>query len=232
AGERTESVPIGRPLANTQIYLLNGDMRPVPVGVAGEVYIGGIGLARGYHERPELSAEKFIPDPFSEAPGARLYRTGDQAWYRADGALDFIGRKDHQVKIRGYRIELGEIEAGLRQHPAVREAVVLAREYSPGDNRLVAYYTAASDEPTAPVLSAETLRKHLSELLPDYMVPAAYVALDVLPLGPSGKLDRHALPVPDGEAYAAGGYEAPVGGIEQILAGIWADVLKLEQVGR
>ena len=169
-----------------------------------------------------------MADPFAEAPDARMYKTGDLGRYLPDGTIEFLGRNDFQVKIRGFRIELGEIEARLAQHPAVREAVVLAREDG-GDKRLVAYYTVAPDAEAA---GAEALRRHLSASLPDYMVPAAYVRLDALPLTANGKLDRKALPAPDGAAYAARGYEAPAGEIETHLARIWADVLGLERVGR
>ena len=164
--------PIGRPIANTRIYILDGRGEPVPVGVTGELYIGGAGVARGYLNRPELTAEKFLSDPFSDEPGARMYRTGDLGRYLPDGNIEFLGRNDSQVKIRGFRIELGEIEARLAEHPAVHEAVVLAREDAPGDKRLVAYYTAAGEQEEP---EAEDLRQHLAQRLPDYMVPAAYV---------------------------------------------------------
>ena len=223
-----KSIPLGRPISNTRIYILDGHGEPVPIGAAGEIYIGGAGVARGYLNRPELTAERFVADPFAEAPDARMYKTGDLGRYLPDGTIEFLGRNDFQVKIRGFRIELGEIEARLAQHPAVREAVVLAREDG-GDKRLVAYYTVAPDAEAA---GAEALRRHLSATLPDYMVPAAYVRLDALPLTANGKLDRKALPAPDGAAYAARGYEAPAGEIETRLARIWAEALGLERVGR
>ena len=224
---------IGRPIANTQIYILDRHGEPVPIGVAGELYIGGAGVARGYWNRPELTAEKFLKDPFSSEPGARMYRTGDLGRWLLDGNIEFLGRNDFQVKIRGFRIELGEIEARLAKHPLVREAVVMAREDTPGDRRLVAYYTAAvTDELGAEVSRAEQLRSHLSALLPEYMVPAAYVRLDSLPLTPNGKLDRKALPTPEQDAYSTLGYEPPQGEIETRLAEIWAQVLKLDRVGR
>ena len=220
---------IGRPISNTRIYLLDGLLEPVPVGVAGEIYIGGAGVARGYLNRPELTAERFIASPFVE--GDRLYKTGDLGRYLADGNIEFLGRNDFQVKIRGFRIELGEIETQLAQHAGVREAVVLAREREdePGDKRLAAYYTAA-DPADAP--DAEALRRHLSARLPEHMVPAAYVLIEALPLTPNGKLDRKALPAPDAQALVSRAYEAPRGEVETALAGIWAEVLRLERVGR
>ena len=222
-------IPLGRPISNTRIYILDGHGEPVPIGVAGEIYIGGAGVARGYLNQPELTAERFLADPFAGEADARMYKTGDLGRYLPDGTIEFLGRNDFQVKIRGFRIEPGEIEARLTQHPAVREAVVLAREDGPGDKRLVAYYTVVPDAEAA---DAEALRRHLSAILPEYMVPAAYVRLDALPLTANGKLDRKALPAPDGAAYAARGYEAPVGEIEMHLARIWAEVLGLERVGR
>ena len=226
-------IPIGRPIANTRVYILDSNREPVPVGVVGEMYIGGAGVARGYLKRPELTAERFVPDPFVKEPGARMYRTGDLARWLADGNIEFLGRNDNQVKIRGFRIELGEIEARLAEHPEVREAVVLAREDTAGEKRLVAYYTAAGiGEGEAASVGAEQLRAHLSAVVPDYMVPAAYVRMEKLPLMPNGKLDRKALPMPEQEAYAVRGYEAPVGEMETKLAEVWAEVLKLEKVGR
>ena len=203
------------------------------MGVIGEMYIGGAGVARGYLKRPELTAERFVPDPFVEEPGARMYRTGDLGRWLADGKIEFVGRNDYQVKIRGFRIELGEIEARLAEHAKVREAVVLAREDTAGEKRLVAYYTASDiGEAEAASVGAERLRAHLSAVVPDYMVPAAYVRLERLPLTPNGKLDRKALPAPEQDAYAVRGYEAPVGEMETKLAEVWAEVLKLEKVGR
>jgi amino acid adenylation domain-containing protein len=190
--EGCTSVPLGYPIANTEVYVLDEHLQPVPVGVTGELYAGGDGLARGYLNRPELTAERFIRHPFRDEPGARLYRTGDLARYRPDGNLEFRGRIDHQVKIRGYRIELGEIEAALRQHPGVREAVVIAREETPGARYLAAYFLAAGD----PAPSASDLAAFLKQKLPAYMVPAAFVALEALPLSPNGKVDRRRLPAP------------------------------------
>jgi len=215
---------IGRPIWNTKIYLLDTLLNPVPTGAAGEIHIGGAGVARGYHNRPDLTAERFIPSPF--VPKGRLYKTGDLARYRIDGNVDFLGRNDFQVKLRGFRIELGEIEARLSSHPAIREAAVLVREDEPGNKRLVGYYT--SDEEVAP----ESLRTHLAETLPDYMIPAAYVALEVLPLTPNGKLDRKALPRPSDDAFGRSVYEEPVGPVETAIARIWSEVLGIEKIGR
>ncbi|CAA9322543.1 MAG: Polyketide synthase modules and related proteins [uncultured Gemmatimonadetes bacterium] len=247
-------VHIGRPIANTRVYLLDRAGQPVPAGVAGEMYIGGAGVARGYQRRPGLTAERFVPDPFAAAAGARMYRTGDLARWRVESAevrecvsaevdpavmdsrtdalthsrtavLEYLGRLDAQVKVRGFRIELGEIEAGLRSHQAVRDAVVVAREDAPGETRLVAY--VVGDAP-----DAQALRAHLSERLPEYMVPAAYVRLQAFPVTTNGKVDRKALPAPEADAFAARGYEAPDGETEEALAAIWADLLRLERVGR
>jgi amino acid adenylation domain-containing protein len=236
--QRGASTPpaIGRPVANTQIYLLDVQHQPVPVGVPGELYIGGNGLARGYFNRPELSAEKFIPNPFSDKRGARLYATGDLARYLPDGNVEFLGRLDHQVKIRGFRIELGEIEAVLSQHPAVRETVVLARQDIPGDKRLVAYVVLNQARQNGGTETGENgpkeLRNFLRGKLPDYMVPAAFVLLDALPLTPNGKVDRRALPrfeAAHGESETP--FVAPRNPTEQALAAIWARVLGRERVG-
>ncbi|HEV2736352.1 MAG TPA: non-ribosomal peptide synthetase, partial [Longimicrobiaceae bacterium] len=221
------SVPIGRPKANTRAYVLDRAGEPVPPGVVGELHLGGPGVALGYQDRPELTAERFVADPFGGEPGGRLYRTGDLARWRADGRLEFVGRDDFQVKVRGFRVELREIESRLAAHPGVREAVVVAREDAPGEKRLVAYYVGEGA-----VVEAEALRAHLSEHLPEHMVPAAYVRLDRLPLTPNGKTDRAALPAPEDDAYARRGYEPPVGETEAVLAEIWAEVLGLERVGR
>jgi amino acid adenylation domain-containing protein len=222
------SVPIGRPIANTQIYILDDHQRPVPAGIAGELHIGGDGVARGYLDYSELTAEKFIPDPFSEKPGVRLYKTGDLGRYLPDGNIEFLGRIDNQVKIRGFRIELGEIESVLRQHPMVGEVVVLAREDNPGEKRLAAYVVAAPDSTP----SANELRSVLQEKLPDYMVPSVFMFLDSLPLTPNGKVDRKALPAPDqSRPELAETYTAPRTRVEQLLAQIWSDVLKLDKVG-
>ena len=226
--DQSSTVPIGRPIANTQIYILDDHLQPVPAGVAGELHIGGVGLARGYHRRPDLTREKFIPDPFHPEGGARLYKTGDLARHRKDGVIEYLSRMDHQVKIRGFRIELGEIESAIAQHTAVREVVVMAREDSPGDRRLAAYFVAA-ESTTAPT-TAE-LREFLSQRLPDYMVPAAFVPREKLPLTPNGKVDRKALPAPDYQAAAGPRFTAPRTPIEEALVGIWIEVLGLGRVG-
>src|SRR5690242_6843278 len=233
AAERAR-LPIGRPIGNTRIYLLDGYGQPVPLGAIGELYIGGAGVGRGYLNRPELTAERFVVDPYSQAAGARMYRTGDLARYLPDGNLEFLGRNDQQVKIRGFRIELGEIEAGLMEHPQVREAVVVAQEDGGGEKRLVAYVVAGT-APTAKEGTADMatmLRTYLRVSLPEYMVPVAFVELEAMPLTANGKLDRKALPLPEGDAYAHRGYEEPQGEIESKLAAIWAEVLKLDRVGR
>ena len=223
---RLRTVPIGRPIANTQIHILDRYLQAVPIGVPGELHIGGIGLARGYHNRPELTAEKFIPDPFRTEAGARLYKTGDLARYLPDGAIEYLGRLDHQVKIRGVRIELGEIESVLAGHPAVREAVVVAREDVPGDKRLVAYLTAKDG--LSP--KDQELRGLLQAKLPEYMVPSAFVTLGQFPLTPNGKVDRKALPPPE-QPRATTGFVPPETPMEVVLAKVWAEVLGLKQVG-
>ncbi|HEX8695423.1 MAG TPA: non-ribosomal peptide synthase/polyketide synthase, partial [Longimicrobium sp.] len=219
-------VPIGRPIANARAYVLDGDFRPVPIGVAGELFLGGDGVARGYLGRPGPTAERFVPDPLGGEPGARLYRTGDRARWRADGELEFLGRLDFQVKVRGYRIEPGEIEAALLEHPEVREAVVLVREDAPGEKRLVAY--VAGREGSEP--SAAALRAHLGERLPGYMVPGAFVVLDALPLTANGKVDRRSLPEP-GRQPSTSAHVAPRTAVEEVLAEIWGAVLGVERVG-
>ncbi len=229
AGMHPSVVPIGKPIANTQMYILDSHSQPVAVGVTGEIYIGGVQVARGYLNRAELTVERFLDNPFSDEPDARMYRTGDLGRWLPDGNIEFLGRNDFQVKLRGFRIELGEIEARLAEHQAVREAVVIAREDTQGDKRLVAYYTSVG-EPGA--VSTEQLRSHLLTTLPEYMIPAAYVCLESLPLTTNGKLDRKALPAPDISAYIAPGYEPPQGEIEMKMAQIWAEVLQVDQVGR
>ncbi|MBX8513358.1 amino acid adenylation domain-containing protein [Pseudomonas cichorii] len=223
-----DSVPIGRPIANIQIYILDPHGQPTPVGVAGEINIGGVGVARGYLNLPELSAERFVRDPFSSDPDARLYKTGDLGRWLDNGAVEYIGRNDFQVKIRGQRIELGEIEAKLALHEAIKEAVVMARDEASGEKRLVAYFTSTSDSP----LDIRELRDHLQAQLPAYMVPAAYVGLATLPLTGNGKLDRGLLPAPTASDVISRRYEAPQGQLESALAGLWQNLLKVEQVGR
>jgi acyl-coenzyme A synthetase/AMP-(fatty) acid ligase/acyl carrier protein len=221
------AVPIGGPIANTRMYVLGDHLEPVPVGVPGELCIGGLGVARGYLNRPELTAERFVPDPFGELPGARLYRTGDMVRRRPDGSLEFLGRRDEQVKIRGHRIECGEVEAALVAHPGVRQAVVVAREDGAGERHLVACIVAGGE--AAP--NAGELRAHLRRTLPDFMVPAAFVALDVLPLTPNGKLDRGALAAAEHRAVPEAEHQAPRTSSEEAVAAIWNEVLGLEGVG-
>jgi hypothetical protein len=224
-------VPIGHPIANIRMYVLDPDRQPVPIGVAGELYIGGVGVGRGYLNRPDLTRDRFVPDPFAADPRSRLYKTGDLGRWRPDGALEYLGRNDHQVKIRGLRIELGEIETRLAAHAQVREAVVVAREDVPGEKRLVAYITPRAPSDGAS-LSVDALRAHLHASLPDYMVPSALVLLESLPLSPNGKLDRRSLPPPGLEAYITQEYEPPQGEFEITLAGLWRDLLHVEKVGR
>ena len=227
-GDEGRVLPIGRPIANTTFYILDDARQPVPVGSEGELYIGGEGLARGYFERPELTAEKFVPDPFSTLPQARMYRTGDLARFREDGNVEYLGRLDHQVKIRGFRIELGEIEAVLDQHPDVLRSVVVAREESSGDKRLVAY-VVCNTESTA---SSAELREHARKQLPDYMVPSAIVQLGTLPLTPNGKVDRKALPAPKAADFASdANYVAPRDPVELKLANLWEETLGIRPIG-
>ncbi|MCY1047015.1 amino acid adenylation domain-containing protein [Corallococcus sp. bb12-1] len=218
-GSVTDTVPIGRPVSNSTAYVLDAHRHPVASGVVGELFVGGDGLAWGYWERPELTADAFIPHPFSSSPGARLYRTGDLVRQLQDGALVFVGRRDHQVKVRGFRIEPGEIEAVLRQHPSAREVIVLVREDSPGDKRLVAYVTFREG------LTASDLRTHVQGLLPSHMVPAAFVLLDSLPLNANGKVDRRALPRPEESTEADDTVVAPRTPLEQQVADLWTQVL-------
>jgi amino acid adenylation domain-containing protein len=222
------TVPIGRPIANTEIYLLDLCLQMVPIGVPGELYIGGAGLARGYLNRPELTAERFIPNPFSQEPGTRLYKTGDLARYLPDGNIEYLGRLDDQVKIRGFRIELAEIEAVLRQHPHILQTVVITREDSPGEKHLVAYWVANPER----VPSISELRNFLKQQLPDYMIPGAFVSLDALPLMPNGKVDRRALPAPDTtKPELEKAFVAPRDPLELQLAHIWEDLLGVRPIG-
>ena len=220
-------VEIGRPIANTQIYLLNSDLQPMPVGAVGELYVSGVGLARGYHKRPDLTAENFVPSPFGQA-GARMYRTGDLARYRPDGTIEYLGRTDHQIKLRGFRIELGEIESVLRDHEAVKETVVAVREDTPGYKRLVAY--VITTDPNTDVVN--DLRSYMKAKVPEYMMPSIFVPLDALPLTANGKVDRRALPAPDGTRHGLiQDFVAPRTEIEQLLTGIWSQSLGVDRVG-
>ncbi|HEX7317735.1 MAG TPA: amino acid adenylation domain-containing protein [Pyrinomonadaceae bacterium] len=229
ADEAGAPVLIGRPVANTRIYILDGSLQPAPVGVAGELYTTGAGLARGYLNRPSLTAEKFIPDPFSAEAGGRMYRTGDVARFLADGRIEYLGRADHQVKVRGFRIELGEIEAALERYEGVERAVVMVKEAEGGDKRLVAYVVAKDGRE----VTASELRGTLKAGLPEYMVPQAFVLLDELPLTPNGKVDRKRLPEPEAARPELGAsYAPPETATEEAVARVWADVLGLEAVGR
>ena len=223
--ERGE-VPIGRAIANTQLYVLDQNLRPMPVGVSGHLHISGMGLSRGYLRRPELTAERFVPNPFSPEPGARMYRTGDLARWNEDGALEFLGRIDHQVKIRGFRIELGEIEAALLSHASVRACVVVAREDTPVGKRLLAYVVPGEGKWTP-----SALREHLRGRLPEYMVPSAFVRLEALPLTPSGKVDRKALPAPGGKRDSEQGYVAPRTPVEEGVVELWEQLLGIRPIG-
>jgi amino acid adenylation domain-containing protein len=230
ANSITDSVPIGKPIANSRVYILDQHLQPVPIGVAGELYLAGDGLARGYLNRPDLTAGKFITNPLPEEPGERLYRTGDLARWRADGELEFLGRMDQQVKIRGYRIELGEIESVLRQHEQVKDCVVLAREDRPGDKRLVGYLVVKKK--AEPNIVVGSFRNYLKSKLPDYMVPPHFVVLESLPLTPNGKLDLEALPEPElDRTDLLEEYVEPLAPMEKALAEIWAKVLGVERVG-
>ncbi|NNB87044.1 non-ribosomal peptide synthetase [Corallococcus exiguus] len=227
ANDGRRSVPIGRPVDNTRICILDAEFQPVPQGAAGELYIGGVQVGRGYLARPSLTAERFIPDPYATVPGARMYRTGDVARWLPDGEIEYLGRADFQVKIRGLRIELGEIESSLEKHPTVRQAVVLAREDRPGQKRLVAYVTGKDAKP-----EGTALRTYLLERLPEYMVPSNIVVLERMPLSPNGKADRKALPAPEsGGADPSRPFVAPGTAIEQQIAQAWKDLLHVEQVG-
>jgi acyl-coenzyme A synthetase/AMP-(fatty) acid ligase/acyl carrier protein len=223
--EAGQPASIGRPIANTRVYLLDAHLNPTPIGVPGELCLAGSGITRGYLNQPELTNEKYLPDPFGQ-PGERLYRTGDLARYRTDGSLEYLGRLDHQVKLRGFRIELGEIETRLSNHDSVATARVVIREDTPEDKTLVAYVVPAEDS-----VDVATLRAHVQAGLPNYMVPQAIVSLDEIPLTPNGKLDRKALPAPDGSAKATETYVAPSTPVEQALAEIWQQLLNVEQVG-
>jgi len=221
-------LPIGRPIANTQIHVLDSHLQPVPVGLRGELHIGGAGVARGYLNRPEMTAEKFIADPFRQTPGARLYKTGDMARFLPSGEIEFLGRADHQVKIRGFRVELGEIEAALSQHPAVSDPVVVVREDDSGAKNLLAYFVAKQQ----PAPKGTELRRFLKDGLPEYMVPHAFVALSSLPLTPNGKVDRRALPAPSADDLAVEeGFSVPKDALESELVKLWEQLLGRRPIG-
>lgn len=225
--DHTTIVPIGRPVANTQCYVLDDHLRILPVGFPGELHLGGIQVGRGYHNRPELTAEKFIPDPFRGEPEARLYRTGDLCRYLPDGSIEYLGRIDHQVKIRGFRIELGEIENLLAQHPNIKEAVVMAREDTPGDKRLVAYIVPRISPPP----TGHEMAVHIKRTLPEFMLPASFVVLAQLPLSPNGKADRKALPKPEApRPRNPGAHVQPTTELEKQIAAIWCEVLSVPRV--
>ncbi|MEG4588313.1 amino acid adenylation domain-containing protein [Microcoleus sp. MOSTC5] len=228
ASQIVKSVAIGRPISNTQVYILDSQLQPVPIGVPGELYIAGDGLARGYFNRPELTARAFIPNPFSGEPDARLYKTGDRACYLADGNIEFLGRSDNQIKVRGFRIEIGEIEVALSQHPNVRQAVVAVREDELVGNKCLVAYAAFGQEGA---IAASELRSFLKEKLPEYMLPSAFVLLEALPLTPNGKVDRKALRAPDTENFPLNAAFAPRTPEEQLLAEIWSNVLGVKQIG-
>jgi acyl-coenzyme A synthetase/AMP-(fatty) acid ligase/aryl carrier-like protein len=226
--------PIGRPIQNTRAYILDAHGRAVPIGVAGEIHISGAGVARGYQNRPELTAEKFLPDPFVSS-GERMFRTGDLGRWLPTGEIEYLGRNDDQVKIRGFRIELGEIEARLREQERIKDAVVVMREQGE-EKRLVAYYTLKTKEKKEGKeeerLGAEELREYLKRKVPEYMVPSAYVEMEAMPLTANGKVDRKALPAPELESHGLWEYEEPEGETETALAAIWKELLKVERVGR
>ncbi|MGE3271705.1 MAG: amino acid adenylation domain-containing protein, partial [Chloroflexota bacterium] len=226
--DKITSIPIGHPIDNTQAYILDEIGQPVPIGVNGELYVGGANLARGYLDRPDLTEERFVPNPFRTEPGARLFRTGDRARFRADGAIEYVGRVDNQVKIRGSRVEPGEVEAVLASLPAVRDVIVVADRDRQGESRLVAYYVASTE---GDPMSALDLRAFLRGRLPEFMVPAAFVSLDALPLTPNGKVNRLALPSPEGPSIDDE-FEAPKTPMENIIAEIWQEALELQRVGR
>jgi amino acid adenylation domain-containing protein len=226
--EDQKTIPIGRPVANTTMYILDSSMQPVPIGQEGELHIGGVQVGRGYLNRPELTAERFVPDPFSSQADARLYKTGDLTRYLPDGNIEFLGRSDDQVKVRGNRVELGEIEHVASKHPEVKQCVVLAREDEPGDQRIVAYIVPAHESAPGP----SELRSYLESRLPDFMVPSTFVTIDTVPLNSSGKVDRRALPAPDrSRPDLDQNYVAPRGELEIHLAALWSDILDLEKVG-
>jgi acyl-CoA synthetase (AMP-forming)/AMP-acid ligase II/acyl carrier protein len=222
-------VPIGRPIANTQIYVLDENMHPAPINVTGELFIGGVNLGRGYHQRPDLTAEKFIPNSFGSQAGERLYRTGDRARYLPNGQIEFLGRIDNQVKLRGFRIELGEIESAIERHESVRECVAVVRDDEGGQKQLVANIVPATAD-NVPTVSE--FRSFLKDLLPEYMIPTSFITLDAMPLTPNGKVDRQALPAPESaRPNLAVAYADPKTEIERDIATVWREVLGIEKVG-
>jgi acyl-coenzyme A synthetase/AMP-(fatty) acid ligase/acyl carrier protein len=226
--ETRNAIPIGRPIANTQVYILDRWLRPVPTGAIGELYISGAGVVRGYLNRPELTAERFLTNPFSDDPASRMYKTGDLARYLPSGAIEYVGRMDFQVKLRGHRIELGEIEAVLERHRGVRQAVVTAREDAPGDKRLVAYVVLDSSGPPG----NSELRSYLRDALPEYMWPAAFVTLQFMPLTANGKIDRNALPAPESRlAPLELPHEPPQTDLQQRIVRLWEEALNADQIG-
>jgi hypothetical protein len=226
-GWQGDALPIGHPVANMQAYVLDGNLEPLPVGAAGELYLGGVGLARGYLGRPGLTAERFLPHPAGPSAGARLYRTGDLARRLPDGSIVFAGRADHQIKLQGHRIELGEPAAVLSQHPEVAGAVAVITTAASGERQMVAYVGRRGGQ----ALEADELRDFLRARLPSYLVPSLFVVLDALPLGPNGKVDRNSLPLPQAVAEPQSTFVAPRTPLEKLLARIWAEGLKVERVG-
>jgi acyl carrier protein len=221
-----EQVTIGRPLANTRVYLLDKNRQPVPAGVPGEIYIAGDGVSIGYLNQPELTADRFIPEPWADVSNAVMYRTGDLGRYLDDGRIEFLGRADHQVKLRGFRIELSEIESVLREHDYVDQAIAIIREDYPNDRRLVAYVVPKLNSE----LSSSALRELLRRRLPDYMIPSAIVSIPNVPLSPNGKVDRKRLPAPEHDGAETGNFVAPRNAMEDLLAGIWAEVLRRNHI--
>jgi amino acid adenylation domain-containing protein len=224
---RSLVVSIGKPIANTQVYILDRQMNPVPIGIPGELYLGGIGLGRGYFNRPDLTAERFVADPFSDESGRRLYRTGDLGRYLPDGNIEYLARMDDQVKIRGFRIELGEIESVLKSYPGVQQSVVVLRKDEPGHEKIVGYVVLSEKSP----VTGSELRSYLKQKIPDYMVPAFVMVLEAMPLSANGKIDRRRLPRPEATAEVSAGFVAPETSVEKKLAEMWLQVLKIDQVG-
>jgi acyl carrier protein len=225
--ETRQGSVIGRPIPDLKVYVLDKRLQPVPVGVSGELYVGGAGLGRGYLNRPELTSERFIPDPFSEAPGARLYKSGDVVRFLPNGDLEYLGRADQQVQIRGFRVEMGEIESVLRDHKTISQVVVLVREVQPGDQRLVAYFVPTPGHS----VSISGLRRHIRTMLPEYMIPQYFIELKEIPLTPNGKVDRRALPEPKADRQTEESYVEPRSEVEKRIASIWEGLLNIKNVG-